>query len=70
MARVFLLYLLGVYLFTNGGKTVSLRWLALFQEFERAWATNWGRILGLLLLLPGYSQSRDTVPANGALKAP
>ena len=30
MARVFLLYLLGAYLFVNGGKTVSLGWLALF----------------------------------------
>ena len=30
MAKVFLLYLLGVYLFANGGKTMSLRWLAFF----------------------------------------
>ena len=39
MARAFLLlFLLGAYLFTNGGQTVSLRWLAIFQDFERAWA--------------------------------
>ena len=30
MVRVFLLYLLGAYLFTNGRQTMSLRWLALF----------------------------------------
>ena len=39
MARAFLLlFLLGAYLFTNGGQTVSLRWLAIFRDFERAWA--------------------------------
>lgn len=36
MARVFLLYLLRAYLFTNGGQTMFLRWLALFRDFERA----------------------------------
>ena len=40
MARVFLLYLLGAYLFANGGKMVSLRLLALFLDFERARAAN------------------------------
>ena len=40
MARVFLLYLLGAYLFTNGGQTMSLRWLVLFQDFERAQGAN------------------------------
>ena len=43
MARVFLLYLLGVYLFTNGGQTVSLRWLTLFWDFERVWTANNGQ---------------------------
>ena len=32
MARAFLLHLLGAYLFTNGGQTVSLRWWTLFQD--------------------------------------
>ena len=41
MAKVFLLYLLRAYLFANGGQTVSLRWLALFRDFERAWTINW-----------------------------
>ena len=35
MARAFLLYLLGAYLFTKGGKMVSLRWLALFRTLWR-----------------------------------
>ena len=44
MVRVFLLYLLGVYLFANGGQTVSLRWLALFRDFVRARTANWGSV--------------------------
>ena len=36
MAKVFLLFLLGAYLFANGGQTVSLRWLDFFQDFKRA----------------------------------
>ena len=36
MARVILLYLLRAYFFDNEGQTVSLRWLALFQDFKRA----------------------------------
>ena len=40
IAMVFLLYLLEAYLFANGGQTVSLRWLALFWDFERAWIAN------------------------------
>ena len=44
MARAFLLFLLGAYLFTNGGQTVSLRWLAIFRDFERSWAANWRTI--------------------------
>ena len=41
MARAFLLHLLGAYLFANGGQTVSLRWLTLFQDFGEAQRANW-----------------------------
>lgn len=40
MAKAFLLYILGVYLFTNKGQTVFLRWLALFHVFKDAWGAN------------------------------
>ena len=40
MARAFLLHLLGAYLFTNGGQTVSLRWWTLFQDFAEAQRAN------------------------------
>ena len=40
MARAFLLYILGVYLFTNEGQMMSLTWLTLFREFEDAQGTN------------------------------
>ena len=40
MARAFLLHLMGTYLFANGGKTVSLRWLTLFQDFREAQRAN------------------------------
>jgi len=40
MARAFLLYILGVYLFANGGQTVSLRWLALFHDFRDVGGAN------------------------------
>ena len=43
MARAFLLHFLGAYLFANGGKTVSLGWLILFQDFVDAWRVNWGQ---------------------------
>lgn len=33
MARAFLLFLVGTYLFTTGGQMVFLRWLALFRDF-------------------------------------
>ena len=33
MAKAILLYLLGAYLFPNGGPMVSLKWLALFRNF-------------------------------------
>ena len=43
MARAFLLHLLRAYLFANGGQTVSLGWLTLFQDFGEAWRANWGQ---------------------------
>ena len=42
VARAFLLHLLGAYLFTNGGQTVSLSWLTLFKDFVHAQKANWG----------------------------
>ena len=36
MAGAFLLHLIGAYLFTNGGQTVSLRWLSIFKYFADA----------------------------------
>ena len=44
MDRAFLLYLLGAFLLTNGGQTMSLRWLALFHDFEEAREANWGQV--------------------------
>ena len=41
MVTVFLLHLLRAYLFANGGQTVSLRWLTLFQDFREAQRANW-----------------------------
>ena len=43
MAKAFLVHLLGAYLFANGGQTVSLRWLTLFEDFVDAWRANWGQ---------------------------
>ena len=43
MAKAFLVHLLGAYLFANGGQTVSLRWLTLFQDFVDARRANWGQ---------------------------
>ena len=40
MGRAFLLHLLGAYLFANGGKTVSMRWLNLFRDFGEARRAN------------------------------
>ena len=37
IAKALLLYLLGAYVFTNGGLPISLRWLAFFRDFEHAW---------------------------------
>ena len=62
MARVFLLYLLEAYLFSNGGQMVSLRWLALFRDFERAQATNWGS-----MCLAYFYSSLDTL-SQGTLR--
>ena len=42
MAREFLLYILEAYLLPNEGQTMSLRWLALFHDFEDAQVANWG----------------------------
>ena len=43
MAKAFLLYILGAYLFTNRGQTVSLRWLSHFRDFKGALEANWGQ---------------------------
>ena len=42
MAKAFLLHLMGDYLFANGGQTVSMRWLILFQDFGETQRANWG----------------------------
>ena len=36
MARAFFLYVVGSYLFTNRGQTVSMKRLALFRNFKDA----------------------------------
>lgn len=65
MAKEFLLYILGAYLFANGGKIVSLRWLALFRDFEDAQGSNWGQ--ACLAYLYSFL---DSTPASGNLEAP
>ena len=40
MAKAFLLHLFGAYLIPNGGQTMSLRWLTLFQDFVDAQRAN------------------------------
>lgn len=42
MAKAFMIYVVGAYLFANGGQLVSLRWLALFRDFDQAREANWG----------------------------
>ena len=44
MARAFMLFLVGAYLFATGRQMVSLRWLVLFRDFKRDQAANWGSI--------------------------
>lgn len=44
MAKTFFLYILGAYLFANGGQTISFRWLALFLDFEDARGAYWGKV--------------------------
>lgn len=71
MAKAFLLYILGVYLFANGGQIVSLRWLAIFHNFEDAGGANWGqRVSYLSVLIPGYTQLGNPMLAGGVLEAP
>ena len=67
--QVFLTVPIKAYFFANGGQKVSLRWLALFPDFERARHQLRASVLGLLLLLFGHSQLRDFAPASGALEA-
>ena len=43
MARVFLLYILRAFLFTNDGQMMSLRWLAFFRDFGEAREANWSQ---------------------------
>ena len=52
----------GVYLFANGGQMVSLRWLAIFRDFERARTTNWGQAC-----LAYFYSSLDTL-SRGTLR--
>ena len=62
IARAFLLFLVeGVYLFANNEQMVSLRWLAFFQDFERAGATNWGSICLAYLYFSLDTLSRGTL---------
>ena len=57
MAWAFLLYLLGAYLFANGGQTLSLRWLAPFRDFKGAREVNWGAGVSCLsILFLGHTQ--------------
>ena len=62
MARVFLLYLLGAYLFANGGQTMSLRWMTLFRDFERVWTAYYGQAC-----LAYFYSSLDTL-SRGTLR--
>lgn len=59
MASTFLLYILGVYLFPNGGQTMSLRWLALFLDFEDAQRAN--SVVGLCISWWGLKSSLRSV---------
>ena len=61
MDRAFLLYLLGAFLLTNGGQTMSLRWLALFHYFEEAREANWGQVCLAYLYSSLDTLSRGTL---------
>ena len=61
MAGAFLLYILGAYLFTSGGQTVFLRWLALFCDFGEAWEANWGQACLVYLYSSLDTLSRGTL---------
>lgn len=58
MAWAFLLYLLGAYLFANGGQTLSPRWLAPFRDFKGAREVNWGQAC-LVYLYSSLDTLRD-----------
>ena len=62
MARVFLQYLLGAYLFEVAGPFVGLREGSNYQIGAR--------MLGLLLFFLEHSQSGDSMPVSRALEAP
>ncbi|KAL0008258.1 hypothetical protein SO802_009760 [Lithocarpus litseifolius] len=65
MVRVFLLHLLGLYLFGNGGQLVSLRWLTLFQDFAEARRANWGQACLAYLYSTLDTFSRGTLRLTG-----
>lgn len=52
MARAFLLYLIGAYLFTNGRQMVSLRWLTLFRILGRQGGPSRGKCVFLIFSPP------------------
>ena len=61
MARAVLLHLLGAYFFDNGGQTVSLQWLTLFQDFGEARRANWGKACLAYLYSTPNTLSRGTL---------
>ena len=62
MVRAFLLYMVGLILFANGGQTISLRWLALFRLFEDARKMNLGHAC------PAYLYSTMDSMSQGSLR--
>ena len=69
MARAFVLHFLG-HLFANGGQTVSLRWLILFQDFGEAHRANWGQACLAYLYSTLDTLSKALCDSLWALKAP